>query len=152
MWCDSKFQGLPTTAVILKFELMYAPTVENGWVIKVVYLLAYRYGSKRHGCFFLIDISLVKSVYWVEFTIYSADLQAALDDYPAAVHEFRIPPKALLGLHSYCPVHFDAFHAALVDVSVHASLLRAAPYLSALKVPRFVTSNCQYEPIWSSFF
>ncbi|XP_024631106.1 protein FAM135A isoform X3 [Medicago truncatula] len=95
----SRFKGLPTTAVILKFELVYAPTVENG-----------------------------------------ADLQASLDDYPAAVHEFRIPPKALLGLHSYCPVHFDAFHAALVDVSVHASLLRAAPYPSALKAKGEVAS------------
>ncbi|PNY06787.1 hypothetical protein L195_g003265, partial [Trifolium pratense] len=89
---DSKLQGLPTTAVILKFELMYAPPVENG-----------------------------------------TDLQDALDPYPASVHEFRIPPKALLGLHSYCPVHFDALHAALVDVSVHVSLLRAPPYPSALK-------------------
>ncbi|WJX16498.1 hypothetical protein P8452_06514 [Trifolium repens] len=90
----SSFQGLPTTAVILKFELMYAPTVENG-----------------------------------------TDLHDALDAYSASVHEFRIPPKALLGLHSYCPVHFDALHAALVDVSVHVSLLRAPPNPSALKVP-----------------
>ncbi|CAJ2674727.1 unnamed protein product [Trifolium pratense] len=90
----SRYQGLPTTAVILKFELMYAPPVENG-----------------------------------------TDLQDALDPYPASVHEFRIPPKALLGLHSYCPVHFDALHAALVDVSVHVSLLSAPPYPSALKVP-----------------
>ncbi|GAU21154.1 hypothetical protein TSUD_10710 [Trifolium subterraneum] len=94
MLYDSKLQGLPTTAVILKFELMYAPIVENG-----------------------------------------TDLQDALDPYPASVHEFRIPPKALLGLHSYCPVHFDSLHAALVDVSVHVSLLRAPSYPSALKVP-----------------
>ena len=63
-----------------------------------------------------------------------AELQAALDAGPAAVHEFRIPPKALLGLHSYCPVHFDMLHAVLVDVSIHVSHLAAA-----LKVPRFVT-------------
>ncbi|MCH84564.1 protein FAM135B-like, partial [Trifolium medium] len=96
--------GLPTTAVILKFELMYAPSVENG-----------------------------------------TDLQDAMDAHSASVHEFRIPPKALLGLHSYCPVHFDALHAALVDVSVHVSLLRAPPYPSALKVPSradlFATSS-----------
>ncbi|KAL5071249.1 hypothetical protein RYX36_022136 [Vicia faba] len=90
-----RFKGLPTTAVILKFELMYAPTVGN-----------------------------------------DTDLQAALDAYPAAVHEFRIPPKALLGLHSYCPVHFDVLHAALVDVSVHVSLLRAATCPYASKVSR----------------
>ncbi|CAJ1972334.1 unnamed protein product [Sphenostylis stenocarpa] len=91
-----RFKVLPTTAVILKFELMYAPTFENG-----------------------------------------ADLQASLDAYPAAVHEFRIPPKALLGLHSYCPVHFDALHAVLVDVSVHVTLLKAASHQSASKVPSF---------------
>ncbi|CAL0305626.1 unnamed protein product [Lupinus luteus] len=91
----SRFEDLSTAAAILKFELMYAPTVENG-----------------------------------------ADLQTSLDDYPAAVHEFRIPPKALLGLHSYCPVHFDALHAVLVDASVHVSLLKAASYPSASKKTR----------------
>ncbi|XP_034896961.1 uncharacterized protein [Populus alba] len=49
-----------------------------------------------------------------------------------SVHEFRIPPKALLGLHSYCPVHFDAFHYVLVDASVHTSLLTAGSFM---KVP-----------------
>ncbi|XP_023537065.1 protein FAM135B-like isoform X1 [Cucurbita pepo subsp. pepo] len=53
------------------------------------------------------------------------ELQASLDASSAAVHEFRIPPKALAGLHSYCPVHFDVFHAVLVDVSVHICLLRS---------------------------
>ncbi|KAJ6433662.1 hypothetical protein OIU84_017373 [Salix udensis] len=56
--------------------------------------------------------------------------------YPKAssvsVHEFRIPPKALLGLHSYCPVHFDAFHYVLVDVSVHISLMTTGSFM---KVP-----------------
>eukprot|EP00258_Populus_trichocarpa_P022718 XP_024438737.1 protein FAM135B isoform X3 [Populus trichocarpa] len=49
-----------------------------------------------------------------------------------SVHEFRIPPKALLGLHSYCPVHFDAFHYVLVDASVHTSLMTAGSFM---KVP-----------------
>ncbi|CAK7344731.1 unnamed protein product [Dovyalis caffra] len=49
-----------------------------------------------------------------------------------SVHEFRIPPKALLGLHSYCPVHFDAFHYVLVDVTVHISLMKAGSFM---KVP-----------------
>ncbi|KAL2318163.1 hypothetical protein Fmac_032039 [Flemingia macrophylla] len=103
----SRFEVLPTTAVILKFELMYAPTFENG-----------------------------------------ADLQSSLDAYPAAVHEFRIPPKALLGLHSYCPVHFDALHAVLVDVTVHVILLKAASHQHASKVPsksynaEFVGDTC----------
>ncbi|XP_048331496.1 uncharacterized protein LOC107422813 isoform X1 [Ziziphus jujuba] len=77
-------EGPPTSAVIMKFELMYAPILENG-----------------------------------------PDVQASLNACPAAVHEFRIPPKALLGLHSYCPVHFDTFHTVLVDVTVHISMLRA---------------------------
>lgn len=79
----SKFKGPITSAVILKFELLYAPVLEN-----------------------------------------CSNMQDSSDVSPAAVHEFRIPPKALLGLHSYCPVHFDAFHAVLVDTSVHISLLK----------------------------
>ncbi|KAL8153771.1 hypothetical protein V2J09_011531 [Rumex salicifolius] len=48
-----------------------------------------------------------------------------LDTSVAAYHEFRIPPKALSGLHSYCPVCFDSFHAVLVDISVHITLLKS---------------------------
>ncbi|KAK3000770.1 hypothetical protein RJ639_020617, partial [Escallonia herrerae] len=59
---------------------------------------------------------------------------ASLDVCPSAVHEFRIPPKALLGLHTYCPVHFDAFHSVLVDISVHISLLKGGVYASPAKV------------------
>lgn len=73
-----------TSAVILKFELMYAPILESG-----------------------------------------VEMQASLDAFVAAVHEFRIPPRALLGLHSYCPVHFDIFHAVLVDLSIHVAFLKA---------------------------
>ncbi|KAG6737028.1 hypothetical protein POTOM_060013 [Populus tomentosa] len=61
-----------------------------------------------------------------------AELLAYPDASSVAVHEFRIPPKALLGLHSYCPVHFDAFHSVLVDVSVHISLLKAGSFLKVL--------------------
>ncbi|GAB2292886.1 hypothetical protein Dimus_027113 [Dionaea muscipula] len=75
----------PKSAVILKFELMYAPLLEKGSV-----------------------------------------LQVSPTSSAASIHEFRIPPKALLGLHSYCPVHFDAFHAVLVDLSVHISLLKSS--------------------------
>nr|XP_043633242.1 uncharacterized protein LOC122604412 [Erigeron canadensis] len=53
-----------------------------------------------------------------------SNLQVSWDAGPAAVHEFRIPPMALLGLHTYCPVYFDAFHSVLVDTSVHISLLK----------------------------
>lgn len=90
-----KFEGPSTSAVILKFELMYAPILENG-----------------------------------------IGMQDSLDAYAcsAAVHEFRIPPKSLLGLHSYCPVHFDAFHAVLVDLSVHITLLKADVHMPPPKV------------------
>ncbi|XP_060204743.1 uncharacterized protein LOC132632712 isoform X2 [Lycium barbarum] len=90
----SKHEAPLTSGVILKFELFYAPILENG-----------------------------------------TSLQASLDASPAAVHEFRLPSKALLGLHSYCPVHFDVFHAVLVDVSVHISLLKGGVYTSSQKVP-----------------
>lgn len=90
----SKLEDPSTAAVILKFELLYAPVLEN------------RY-----------------------------NVDTCLDTSPAAVHEFRLPPKALLGLHAYCPVHFDAFHAVLVDTSVHASLLKTEVHTSSLKVP-----------------
>lgn len=66
-----------------------------------------------------------------------SDIQDFLDN-TAAVHEFRLPPKALLGLHAYCPVHFDMFHAVLVDITVHVSLLTGATYTSSKKVTRFV--------------
>ncbi|XP_057958997.1 uncharacterized protein LOC131151678 isoform X3 [Malania oleifera] len=88
------FQAPTTSAVILKFELMYAPLLEN-----------------------------------------RSELLDSLDACPAAMHEFRIPPKALLGLHSYCPVHFDTFHAVLVDISIHISLLKAGFYTYPPKVP-----------------
>lgn len=60
------------------------------------------------------------------------------------MHEFRLPPKALLGLHTYCPVHFDAFHAVLVDVTVHVSLLKM-DCTSSPKVPRFVRISIFFE-------
>ncbi|KAM7266551.1 hypothetical protein ACFE04_004448 [Oxalis oulophora] len=62
-------------------------------------------------------------------------LQEVLAACPASVHQFRIPPKALLGLHSYCPVHFDAFHTVLVDASIHVSLMKS-DYLTSPQVPR----------------
>ncbi|PPR94679.1 hypothetical protein GOBAR_AA25993 [Gossypium barbadense] len=86
--------GPLSSAVILKFELLYSPVLEKG-----------------------------------------SEFQPSSDGCPAAVHEFRIPPKALLGLHSYCPVYFDSFHAVLVDVSVHVCLLKVGSRKGAKKVP-----------------
>ncbi|TYI75801.1 hypothetical protein E1A91_D06G032100v1 [Gossypium mustelinum] len=93
-------EGPPSSAVILKFELLYAPVLVNG-----------------------------------------SDFQASPDYCPAAFHEFPIPPKALLGLHSYCPVYFDAFHAVLVDVSVHTTLLKAGSCKVHTKVPSIAYST-----------
>ncbi|KAK8660064.1 hypothetical protein V6N13_051000 [Hibiscus sabdariffa] len=62
--------------------------------------------------------------------------QASSDGNPAVVHEFWIPPKVLLGLHSYCPVYFDSFHVVLVDVSVHVYLLKDGSRNDTMKVPR----------------
>lgn len=92
-----KYEGPATSAVVVKFELLYAPIMDNG-----------------------------------------SELPASLDTLPAAIHEFRIPPKALLGLHSYCPVHFDSFHAVLIDLSMHVILLKAGSFTSpAKKVPSY---------------
>ncbi|KAM3255640.1 hypothetical protein ACQJBY_048695 [Aegilops geniculata] len=87
-------EGPAASAVILKYELIYAPTLENG-----------------------------------------SDIQSSSATSSAAVHEFRIPRKALLGLHSYCPVHFDAFHAVLVDLTLHIVYLKAGANKSSLKIP-----------------
>ncbi|WKA12918.1 hypothetical protein VitviT2T_030261 [Vitis vinifera] len=64
-----------------------------------------------------------------------SELQASLDACSASVQEFQIPPKAFLGLHSYCPIHFDSFHAVLVGISLHIPLLRAAIHAPSSKVP-----------------
>lgn len=71
-------------------------------------------------------------------TFCSPDMHSSLDQCLVAVHEYRIPPKALFGLHSYCPIHFDSSHAVLVDTSVHISLLRTDFHRPQLKAPRFV--------------
>ncbi|KAK3021189.1 hypothetical protein RJ639_046603 [Escallonia herrerae] len=80
----------------------------------------------------LPSVALITSIFSCRAGLVSS--VASLDVCHAAVHEFRIPPKALLGLHTYCPVHFDAFHSVLVDISVHISLLKGGVYASPAKV------------------
>ncbi|XVF64268.1 hypothetical protein PTKIN_Ptkin09bG0154800 [Pterospermum kingtungense] len=99
-------EGPPSSAVILKFELLYAPLLVDG-----------------------------------------SEFQASPDGCPAAIHEFRIPPKALLGLHSYCPVYFDAFHSVLVDVSVHISLLKASSHKAPVKVPSIPSATSTTDDV-----
>uniref|UniRef100_A0A0E0F9T9 DUF676 domain-containing protein n=1 Tax=Oryza meridionalis TaxID=40149 RepID=A0A0E0F9T9_9ORYZ len=91
---NSQEEGPAASSVILKFELIYAPTLENG-----------------------------------------SDIQASSATSSAAVHEFRVPRRALLGSHSYCPVHFDAFHSVLVDLTTHIVYLKAGATKSSLKIP-----------------
>ncbi|VFQ76523.1 unnamed protein product [Cuscuta campestris] len=100
----SKYEGSCSSAIILKFELFYAPVLDN-----------------------------------------RSDLHAPLGTKPVAVHEFRIPPKALLGLHSYCPVHFDSFHAVLVDASIHICLLKRGVHTLSSKVASEVASSEDYD-------
>lgn len=69
-------------------------------------------------------------------TTWKYRLQAPLDACSASVHEFRIPSKALLGLHSYCPIHFDTFHSVLVDTTVHISLLKSGSSRTPSRAPR----------------
>ncbi|XP_010414740.1 PREDICTED: protein FAM135B-like isoform X2 [Camelina sativa] len=93
-----RYEGSATSAAILKFELMYAPCIDN-------------------------------------------ESGKQLDASPVAVHEFRIPPKALTGLHSYCPVHFDTLHAVLVDVSVHITVLKSAAYKRSASLSSGVSNS-----------
>ncbi|XP_066334973.1 uncharacterized protein [Miscanthus floridulus] len=98
---NSEDEGPATSSVILKFELIYIPTLGNGWT----------------------------------------EIQDSSDDTDLIpVHEFRIPHRALLGLHSYCPVHFDALHSALVDLTIHIVYLKAA-----------VTKSSSLKPLERSF-
>ncbi|KAH9611300.1 hypothetical protein KSS87_023662 [Heliosperma pusillum] len=64
-----------------------------------------------------------------------SELQDSLNTLPAASHEFRVPPRALLGLHSYCPILFDAFHSVLVDTSIHISILKSVAHNITKKAP-----------------
>ncbi|KAG5000577.1 hypothetical protein JHK87_021649 [Glycine soja] len=101
-----RYEG-KSSAVILKFELFHTPTPEMRLVNDA-----------------LSPLLFIKP-----------ELQSSVNGCAASFHEYRIPPKALLGLHSYCPVHFDAFHAVLVDTSVHISLLKSGYLTPQLKVP-----------------
>ncbi|XP_074296521.1 uncharacterized protein LOC141626767 isoform X1 [Silene latifolia] len=76
-------------------------------------------------------------------------LQAFLSTSPAAaIHEFRVPPKALLGIHSYCPILFDAFHSVLVDASIHISILKSVAQNISKKVPSI---SCRGEDVDGRF-
>uniref|UniRef100_A0A0E0MCU4 DUF676 domain-containing protein n=1 Tax=Oryza punctata TaxID=4537 RepID=A0A0E0MCU4_ORYPU len=88
---NTEDEGPATSSVILKFELIYVPALEN-----------------------------------------RTETEDPSDIY-VPVHEFRIPYKALLGLHAYFPVHFDAFHPVLVDLTMHIVYLKAGVTKSSQK-------------------
>ncbi|KAF2909689.1 uncharacterized protein [Oryza sativa Japonica Group] len=88
---NTEDEGPATSSVILKFELIYVPTLED-----------------------------------------RTEIEDPSDIY-VPVHEFRIPYKALLGLHAYFPVHFDAFHPVLVDLTMHIVYLKAGVTKSSQK-------------------
>uniref|UniRef100_A0A0E0F9T8 DUF676 domain-containing protein n=1 Tax=Oryza meridionalis TaxID=40149 RepID=A0A0E0F9T8_9ORYZ len=71
----------------------------------------------------------------IYLSVMVSDIQASSATSSAAVHEFRVPRRALLGSHSYCPVHFDAFHSVLVDLTTHIVYLKAGATKSSLKIP-----------------
>ncbi|XP_015688852.1 uncharacterized protein LOC102699930 isoform X2 [Oryza brachyantha] len=91
---NTEDEGPATSSVILKFELIYVPTIEN-----------------------------------------RTEIDDPDDIYFVPVHEFRIPYTALLGLHTYFPVHFDAFHPVLVDLTMHIVYLKAGVTKSPQKAP-----------------
>ena len=127
----SPFQGPATSSVILKFELIYIPTLGNGWCV------CYCVKLHVHPKFYSPHSSTLMSCFLLHRRTEVQDSSDDTDLIP--VHEFRIPHRALLGLHSYCPVHFDALHSALVDLTIHIVYLKAAvTKSSSLKVRRFV--------------
>uniref|UniRef100_A0A0D9XPF7 DUF676 domain-containing protein n=1 Tax=Leersia perrieri TaxID=77586 RepID=A0A0D9XPF7_9ORYZ len=89
---NTEREGPATSSVILKFELIYVPTVESR-------------------------------------------TETEDDIYLVPAHEFRIPYTTLLGLHTYFPVHFDAFHPVLVDLTMHIVYLKAGVTQSSQKAP-----------------
>uniref|UniRef100_A0A453HMF2 Uncharacterized protein n=1 Tax=Aegilops tauschii subsp. strangulata TaxID=200361 RepID=A0A453HMF2_AEGTS len=89
---NSQDEGPATSSVMLKFELLFIPTLGN-----------------------------------------RIETEDSNDQYLIPVHEFRIPHRALLGLHTYCPVHFDTFHPVLVDLTIHIVYLKAGVTKSSLK-------------------
>ncbi|KAF7048282.1 hypothetical protein CFC21_057076 [Triticum aestivum] len=89
---NSQDEGPATSSVMLKFELLFVPTLGN-----------------------------------------RIETEDSNDQYLVPVHEFRIPHRALLGLHTYCPVHFDTFHPVLVDLTIHIVYLKAGVTKSSLK-------------------
>ncbi|CAL4985765.1 unnamed protein product [Urochloa decumbens] len=107
---NSEDEGPATSSVILKFELMYIPTLGNGWT----------------------------------------EVQDSSDTDLVPIHEFRIPHNALLGLHSYCPVHFDALHSVLVDLTIHIVYLKAGVTKSSLKPPEQIFGSKSYDIVKAS--
>ncbi|KAG6403973.1 hypothetical protein SASPL_136207 [Salvia splendens] len=160
-WEDEDYGSVGTPARVIQYE---APDLDSDYVHGIwriddvdhsfsTHPFRIKYAKQDVPLSMMVTFNLSPSTFEVPCTsaviltfelLYSPVLESrdyledSLDN-TAAVHEFRIPPKALFGLHVYCPVHFDAFHAVLVDVTVHVSLLKM-DRTSSLKVP----SKCYF--------
>ena len=105
------------------------------WDLLACYLYVVHFGVHVHLTFHRLTLWILKNVLFLYYRIETED---SGDKYVSPVHEFRIPHRALMGLHTYCPVHFDAFHPVLVDLTIHIVYLKAGVTKSSLKVHRFV--------------
>uniref|UniRef100_A0A6N2MB87 DUF676 domain-containing protein n=1 Tax=Salix viminalis TaxID=40686 RepID=A0A6N2MB87_SALVM len=152
-WEDSGYTSLATPARVVQYEApdLGGENIYGIWKIddtdNSFFTQPFRIKYARQDILLSIMISFTlplsenegpsTSAVILKFELMQAPItESTVMAYPKAssvsAHEFRIPPKALLGLHSYCPVHFDAFHYVLVDVSVHISLMTTGSFM---KVP-----------------
>ncbi|KAF2286835.1 hypothetical protein GH714_031356 [Hevea brasiliensis] len=139
-WEDSAYTSLGSPARVVQCEPFLISPIYPPWKLGIHNNITYNDGP--------LELCPSTSAVILKFELLQApasedglELLAYLDASTVAVHEFRIPPKALLGLHSYCPVHFDAFHAVLVDISVHTSLLKASSYM------KVSSDSCTHEDV-----
>ncbi|XP_037493387.1 protein FAM135A isoform X2 [Jatropha curcas] len=150
-WEDSEYASIGTPARVVQYEAhdMDSDSIYGAWRINDTdnsfltqpFRIKYARQDVYLSVMISFDLSLSKykvpstSAVILKFELLQApitenrlELLAYLEASSVAVHEFRIPPKALFGLHSYCPIHFDIFHAVLVEASVHVSLLKAGSH------------------------
>lgn len=79
-----------------------------------------------HGppsCGFVIEFDLLHGTANKELPKGVGTLQPPEDLPLVASQSFRIVPSACTGLHAYCAVQFDTLHLALLDATVHCTLL-----------------------------
>ncbi|KAL7598031.1 hypothetical protein Lser_V15G23799 [Lactuca serriola] len=147
-WEDSDYASSPGTPSTLLILVLIMYNVLDAWKIDDTYhsfssqLFKIRYA--RYYILLSVMIAFnssqvngrITSVVILKFELlYTPVLEIGdfLEVTPAAIHEFRISPKPLLGLHSYCPIHFDDFHVVLINTIVYISLLKGGVH--TMKTP-----------------